>query len=342
MTVSAVELPLKSLDIAMYRPWSLSAAADSGHYLPMFRYNEGRMTTYFLGISAAFLTVICHGWANIFDSYFTNKIFKRLPILIFFSELTNLIFLPLVLVIDFPHALSWQEIGIVLCIACIENFYQYPYYAALRAGDTSVVASLFSLGKIFIPLIAFFLVGERLTGIQYFGFFILVFSSIVLTLDLKKLRLNQAFILMLAVSLVLSLQAVLYKLLFTQGVSWGSAVVWTGVVQFLMAGIVMGISGNVRDFAASRAALAKVWPLFLGTQLLSWGGSALSDYAILLIPVSLESGITSTQSIFVLLFAVVFASRFPKMFKEYIGSGGLWKKGIAFLLMIMGTVFITA
>ena len=66
-----------------------------------------------------------------------------------------------------------------------------------------VVNALFSLGKIAVPFFAFFLVHERISDIQYLGFFIIIFSSLALTLNIRRLHLNTSFFLMLFVSIIL-------------------------------------------------------------------------------------------------------------------------------------------
>lgn len=299
------------------------------------------MSKYLFGILSAFLNPISHSWANILDSYLSNKIFERLSTLIFFSSLFGLIFLPIILIIDFPHLIPFSAFIIVFFIALIEVLYQYPYYQALRKGDTSVVASLFSLGKIFIPLFAFLLVSERLHPIQYIGFFIIILSSALLTFDFRKLHFNESLFLMSVVSIILSLQVVLYKYLFIQGISWGSAVFWAGIIQFLTAGIIMLLPKNLKDLMQSKNRLKQIGPLFFLAQFLTWTGNVVGDYAIFLIPVSLVEGIGSTQPIFVLLLAIIFASKAPNIFKEYIGMESIRKKILFFLLIILGVVLIT-
>jgi drug/metabolite transporter (DMT)-like permease len=126
-----------------------------------------------------------------------------------------------VFIVDPPYMLSGRFFGIALIIAIIEIGYLFPYYWSLREIDTSVVASLFSLGKVFIPLFAFFVLSERLALIQYFGFFLIIGSSAALSFDRTKLKLNRSFFFMAIVSLVLMGEAILYKYSFAAGATWG-------------------------------------------------------------------------------------------------------------------------
>jgi drug/metabolite transporter (DMT)-like permease len=211
----------------------------------------------------------------------------------------------------------------------------------MRHADTSVVASLFSLGKIFVPLFAFFFVGERLPGLQYLGFLILTVTSILITLDFKKMRLNRAFMLMLVVSTILSLQSVLLKYVYDQGVGYGTSIVWMALFQFFISGVLMISPQNWTEIRGSVDRLKSVFTFVIGMELLSWAGTLGSYYALYLIPVSIAKGIASTQPIFVLVYALLFAKLWPNVFKEYLGRKDVIKKVILFIVMILGIMLVT-
>lgn len=299
------------------------------------------MNTYIIGILAAFAEPVLHAWANILDNYFSNKLFRRLTPLIFFSAVVGVIIMPIIWFLSPPSLVSFWLGFVLFLISLIEVLYLYPYYWALRHTDTSVVASLFCLGKVFIPIFAFFLVGERLTAVQYGGFFILVAASILMTLDFRKMRLNKAFTLMLVVSFVLSLQSVLLKYVYEQGVGYGSSIVWMTLFQFLIAGVLMLSPKNLADVKESGQKLKSAGLLLVGAELLSWGGTLGSSYAIYLIPTSIAKGIASTQAIFVLIYALLFAKIWPSVFKEYLGGKDVAKKSLLFAFIIIGILCIT-
>ena len=298
------------------------------------------MSVYVIGIIATVITICFHSWANILDHYFSATIFKRLAVLIFFAGFVNLFFLPVLFIIDKPGIPSLISFSLILCIALINVLYQYPYYWSLRTTDTSVVVSLFSLGKIFTPLFAYFIVGEHLKDIQYAGFFIIISSSVLLTLDFRQIRLNKEFFYMLAVSLLLTIQFVLYKYLSDHSVKWGTLVFWVAISDFTIAALFMFHRKNYDDLRNSLSNVKSQGKLFVLNQFLTWGGDVVGVSALYYLPVSLFEGIESTQPIFVLIFALLFAKKFPDIFKEYIGRDKLTKKVILFLLIIIGTILI--
>jgi drug/metabolite transporter (DMT)-like permease len=298
------------------------------------------MPPYLTGILSAFGEPVFHAWGNTLDNYFSNKVFTRLTALIFISHVTELLFLPIVFLLDPPHALPVSLIPVILVIALIGILYQYPYYWSLRRADTSVVNALFALGEITVPILAFFLVGERIAPIQYAGFFIVIISSVLLTLDFRKLRFNAAFFLMLLVSVLLALQTVLFKYLYEHGTSWGTAMTWTTGVEFLFACIATALPRNARYLSDSVRKVRAYGGLFLLSQFLAWAGEAAGAYAVFLLPATVVVGITDTQPLFVLIYALLFAKIKPELFKEELDLREVSKKALLFFSIIIGVVLI--
>jgi len=296
--------------------------------------------SYLIGITSAFLGPIQDAWAVILDSYFSNRIFQRITILIFLSSAFNVLILPFVWLGGQPHFLPVKLVEIVVAISLIEVLYQYPYYWSFRKADTSVVTSLFSFGKIIVPVFAYFMVQERLSVTQYVGYFVVTIGATLLAFDWRKFRLNQAAWLMLGVSAMLSLQEVLYKYCFEHGANWVTVLTWCSVIQLLLAGIFTFGSSARRDIGRTAMSIKSVGPLVILMQLLTWGGEATESYAISLIPASVASGIDSTQPIFVLAFAALFVRKKPDLFREQLEGSSLLKKVLLFVFMAVGTVLV--
>ena len=299
------------------------------------------MSPYAYGILTAFAVPLCHGLANILDSGFANRDFRRIGVLIFFVQLTNFLLIPVVAWLSHPTGINLRISLVLLLISIVEVFYQFLYYRALQHADTSIVSSLFSLGKIAIPLMAFFLVGERLSHVQYAGFLITILAGTFLTLDLKQWRINKAFLLMLAVSVGLGFQSVLYKYAFEIGATWGTVAVWSACFEFGIASLFMVSRENRIELSDSSKALRNTGPRLLLMQGLTWIGSQLSTYALFLIPVTVAEGVENTQPIFVLLYAILLKRKFPDSFRENVRASSVGPKVLLFSVIIVGTVLIT-
>ena len=298
------------------------------------------MPNYLIGTISAFLSPIQDAWAVILDSYLSNRIFERISSLIFLSSTFSVLVLPFVWIGGHPHLLPAKLIGIVAIISLIEVLYQFPYYWSFRKADTSVVTCLFSIGGIIVPVFAYLIVKERLSIVQYAGYLGITICAAFLAFDWKKFRLNQAAWLMLGVSVMLSLQEVLYKYCFEHGADWATVMTWSSVIQFFFAGmLVLGPTAR-KDLGKTFISIKSVGPLVMLMQLLTWGGEATDTYALSLIPASVASGIENMEPIFVLVFAAFFIKKKPELFREQLGGSSIFKKVLLFVFMAIGAVLV--
>jgi len=289
---------------------------------------------------AAIVAPLLQGIANVLDNYLANRLFKNLWTLTFYSTLLNVAFLPLILVFQVPALPSLELLPFFFLIGLIQVFYLVPYYKALQKAETSVVTALFSLGRIFVPVLAFLLVGEVLYPIQYAGFLMVIAASVALSFNGKSgFRFDTSFFYMLLCSLILAVEVVVYKYLF-ESVSWSTGLVWPLVFSLFIALSFLLVPKLSKDIITSRKVFKTNFRLFASEELLTFLGFAASLYAISLAPVTIVKGIGSLQALFVLLFALAFYRLFPRVFREGIDHRSLLKKSVCFALMILG-VFLT-
>lgn len=286
----------------------------------------------------ALLEPFLHGFANVIDNHFTNNLFKRTTTLVFFATFTNLLFLPIILLLDFPNLITLKQVPFFLILGLTDIGYMYPYYKALQNDDTSVVVSLFSLGKIFVPLFAFLLLGEVLTTTQYLGFFIIILCATLLTLN-GKFRLNASFYWMILCTIIIAFEIVLYKYVFMT-ISWGTAFTWATLFSFFFALLFIFITKTRGDIISQIKTFKDNFSLFAFEEFLTFSGSAASTFAISLTSVTLVSAISSFQPIIVLLYALILGHFFPRIFKEDTTMKSIVKKIFLFIVMVLGVIII--
>lgn len=286
----------------------------------------------------ALLEPMFHGIANVFDNYFVNKIFRNPIVLIFFSHITDLLFLPLIFVFGLPVIPAMSQIPIFAILGLINVTYIYPYLKALQSDDTSTVSSLFSMSKIFVPVLAFLFIGEILTLNQYIGFAMIIVASSLLTMDFrKKFRLNSSFVYMLIVSVILSIEAILYKFVLGS-VDWVTAFTWSTVFSLLFVMPILLIGKYRKEIRRTTPSFKKGFKLFATEEFVTFVGSVGFVVAMSLAPVTLVKGVSSLQPVFVLLYAILFGKMFPKAFKEKVDGKSLAKKVIFFVIIILGGI----
>ncbi len=291
-------------------------------------------------IAIALVAPLLHGFANVLDNYLTGRLFKNFWTLAFFSAAFGVLFLPLVFLFEIPGLPPLRLLPVFLLIGAINVFYLIPYYKALQHEDTSVVISLFSLGRIFTPLLAFVFVREILQPLQYLGFFIIILSAAALSFSpRKKVRWNKSFFYMLESTFLLALEAVAYKYIFAD-VGWGTGFFWSTIFTFLITASFL-VSSKFRARIGEQFRRAKgAFGILAADELLTFGGSAAAVYAISLAPVTLVSGIESFQPFCVLLYALLLKKYFPALFREKIDGPSAVKKLVLFGALILGVALV--
>ena len=283
----------------------------------------------------AFLTPLLHALSCIVDAHFSNNIFKKVPSLVFYATISNIIIIPFLFFFGTPIIPPLEILAILFIISLIEVCYQIPYYHALRNIDTSIVVALFSLGKITIPVLAYFIVDEKLTLIQYCGFGIILLSTFLLNFDIKKLKINIAFFLMLVVSLLLSLSSVLSKYSL-QSVDFVTVLFWGSLFATSISLSLLFLPQYRTDIISSFPKYKKRIKLFLSNEILNQGGTLAGTIALAHLPVLAVKSIGSSQSIFTLLLGFVLYKIFGNRFNENLTRQEVIKKLISFITIIIG------
>ncbi len=295
-----------------------------------------------IGIVLAFAHTIFHAFSNVLDSHISNNIFTRPTSITYFNNFTNLLIIPFLLLISMPVALSLNTVIVLLIVAMIEVLYQIPYYRALQKMDTSIVVALFYLGQIIVPVMAYFLVDEKLSPIKYIGFFIVIFSAIILSLEnVKKLKINGAFYLMLLCSFMLSAQIVLMKYVLIE-MNWVSTIIYMMLFSFALSQCFLLAPAMRRDIVPGFKKYFKNIHLFIGTEFMTQMGSIIGIIALSMIPVVYFESIDATQPIAVLIISLISGAFMGKNLFEKNNRTNIIKKTVCFALIAMGVYLVIA
>lgn len=281
-----------------------------------------------------------YGFANVLDNFLTNRLFKSIWTLVFFGLCMDVFFLPIVVFFAPPQLPPLSMLPFIIFVGFLEIAYLFPYYRALRLDDTSVVSSLFSLGRIFIPLFAFILIGEVVSPSQYFGFFLVILSSTLLTLkDIRKLRLNRSFFYMVLVAMILALDTVVYKYVLNQA-GWSTTFIsvllssWFFSLCFLF-------FPKIRKDIFKHFQEAKSTFKFLGLEeAMAFTGNVGGTLVLSLVPITLARGLSAFTPFIVLFYGAVLQKFFPKFFHENVERENVLKKLFLFGLTLIGVFLI--
>lgn len=287
----------------------------------------------------AFIPAVVDAYANIVDGHFSNTKFKDPWILIFYLGVLELLFVPLLFLYRLPVILPWQAASLFGVATFLDFLYLAFYLKALQKTDTSIIAALFSLGKITVPIMAFFVLHERLTWTQYIGFLVIITAAIALTTSRVQGRVhfNKAILFMSASSLVHAVQGVIYKRAL-ENVDWVTGFVYVSVFATFFYFCIFVIKRRT-VLGHFRAAPEQSRLLLLQSGLAFISGVT-GTIAISLAPITLVKAVFATQPFFVLLYTP-FLRRYTKLhIKEQMDKDHLFKKAVCFLAILVALVLV--
>jgi len=288
-------------------------------------------------IFIAFLSPLFYAATNVFDNYFVNLHFKNPITLIFFASVFNIVFLPFILLIQTPALPTMETLPFFMLIGAIDVIYLYPYYRALQEDDTSNVLAFFYVGSVFVPIFAYFIANETLTLRYYMGFFLLIISWTILSLNKYSRPVSTAAILMILCSLLVSIELVVYRYIFAS-VSWSTGVFWSMFFATLFVLPIFFVKKQRQSIIEHIPRFKRCFHLFLVEELFAFLGLAAYTYAVFLVPATLVRGIGALQPFILLVLAIFLGKFFP--FKEGLSTPDLVKKSIAFFLIVIGVFLI--
>lgn len=292
-------------------------------------------------IFLAFLAPIFFSISILIDSHLVNNIFKNKFTLLALSGILNLVFLPIILLIWTPNYFDINLLWAFLLIAFLEVFYLLPYFKALENDDSSSIAAFFTLWRIIIPILSYFIAKETLNPQQYIWFFIIIFSTFWLSLSKSnwKIKLNKSILYMILSALLVSLSAVIWKYIFNS-IDFITWFFWVSLFTFFI-NISFFLSKKVRIDAKKNFNLF-LWnfKLFFLNETVIFIWMLITNYAISLWSVSIVKAISSVSAFYILFFTVIFTRFAPHLFKENITIESIYKKSFWFLFIVIWTFLI--
>jgi len=288
----------------------------------------------------AFLSPLFYALSVVIESFLSVSVFKKPIVMLFFVSLTNALFVPVVLFLGMPTWPGGESWGIYTLIACIDICYLYPYYKALKKTDTSIVSSLFALGKIFVPVLSFVILQERLAFSQYVGFMIIILASAFLNKKSRdKFHLNQAFYLMFLSSFLLALRICMVKYVLEADDNYVNVLIYPNLISGLIPFTFLIFSQNRREIKKQAATYRERFKFFMVIEFLTFLAVSCSTIALSKLSPVISTAIEATEPLFVLTIAMVVNRIGIYRFRTSIG---VWKKVCCFILIILGIVLTCA
>lgn len=239
-------------------------------------------------------------------------------------------------------ALSAKDFFIALIGGACFVIASYFFYIAIQQTSISRILPVEGgLVPVFTLILAYLILGERLTAIQLLAFGLLVSGAILISLKKdpggwhpKALAVGSVAALLFALSLTLT------KFIFDQ-TNFVSGLIWTRL-GFLTASLSFLIPKKSRQyiFEAPRETSGGNKLLYYGTRLTGGLGGLLQNYAISLGSVTIVNALQGTQYGILLISTIALSKYYPKILRERVSGPILVQKIAAIILIAWGLILL--
>jgi drug/metabolite transporter (DMT)-like permease len=292
------------------------------------------------------ILVITIGYLLNAISSLVNKILlnKAIPNPVVYTFYTTLLGLAVFLLA--PFGFGW--IGLELFIISIISGALFTYalltmFMALARDDVSRVTPLIGgLQPIFVFLLAYLILGERLVSTQLFAFLLIIAGGILVTVQLQKSSIKQfrMFFISLLSSFLFAASFVSTKYVF-DGSDFVSGFIWIRIGSFVAAAVLLLSAANRKAIFHSNKSVGKSTSI---TFLVGQTAGALSfimiNWAISLGSVTFVNALQGMQYVFLFILVFVVAYKRPDWLGEDMSKKVIVQKIIAIFLIAVGMYFI--
>lgn len=277
---------------------------------------------------------------NMMDKFVLSRWRLKPIVLLLILGLTGLLPAPVILVARGFSPLSWK---VVLTTGVAGLFYVLMsalYFLAAKSEEISRVVPLFYLSPLFVSVLAWAYLGERLGAGEYAGILLLMAGAILINSRPGVLfKPGKAFRLMILAAFVLAL----YMIAVKQALKGSDF--WTAFALVRLWTFIVLIPWLIRRRSDLKAAVRDRGPKIIGimsaNEIFALAATLCSVAAVSLGPVTLVTALSSLQPFFVLVFALLFSRFLPGVLKEETGAPTVLLKLASIALMFAGAVLIT-
>lgn len=223
--------------------------------------------------------------------------------------------------------------------------FPFALYFSYKAIQQTSVSRILPIQGGLVPvctlILAYLILGERLSPQQTFAFVFLVLGAILISFRKDHNQWHAlAFGNVALSSLLFALSLTITKYVFLH-VNFASGLVWTRLGFFLASASFL-IPAKTRGyiFSAPKEASKSGWIVYFSARAAGSISGFLQNYAIKIGSVTLVNSLQGTQYAFLLALTSILSLKFPKILKERINAQTIAQKMAAIILISLGLVFL--
>ena len=242
------------------------------------------------------------------------------------------------------HWPGWGAFALDFFVGALFFVALLTFYQALDINEASRAASVIGgLQPIFILLLSWLFLAEKLTWLQLLAFLVLVVGGFLLSLEksrsgfkegLKGIKIVIWAILLGAIYMVFA------KYIFDQqGFITGFIWMRVGLVFGALA-VLLRPGWRRAIFSSVRQASGGLGLLFVGSKVLAGFGSLFVHLAVAWGSVTLVSAMAGTEYAFLFLLVLILSKKFPEILREKSNFATVFQKAVAILLIVAGLAIL--
>jgi drug/metabolite transporter (DMT)-like permease len=304
------------------------------------------MNWFFIALGAPFLWAI----VNIADTYLVSRYSEKEKErssggLVLFSSLIGLVVAFFILIFTSGiWSVSMIDKLLLFITGGLTIVWIIFYLYALEIEDISSIVPWFLVVPIFGYFLGYIFLGETLTKYQIIGTIIVLLGAILNSIDFsgekRKIKKRPVFY-MICACVAIAVSGVIFKFVTIEGNFWVSSF-WEyfglGIFGLI---IYIFIPKYRREFHHMRK-IGGIRILFLNiiSEFMSIIGNLMTNFALLLAPVTMVFLVSSFQPAIVLILTILGTKFLPHIIKENISLRVLIPKILAIAIMIIGSLFL--
>lgn len=304
------------------------------------------MNWFFIALGAPFLWAIVNIADDYLVSHFTHKeTEKGSGGLVLFSSLIGLFIAFFIFVFtNGLFSISFLDKILLIITGGLTIVWIIFYLYALEIEEISSIVPWFLVAPIFGYILGYIFLGETLTNLQLLGSLIVLSGAFLISIDFngekKKIK-RKPVLYMIFACIAIAISGVIFKYVTIEGSFWVSSF-WEyfglglfGIIIYIL------IPKYRREFHfMNRTGGKKIFLINSISELMSVTGNLMTNFALLLAPVTMVYLVSTFQPAMVLALTILGTKFLPHIVKENISRRALIPKIIAIGIMILGSVFL--
>lgn len=303
------------------------------------------MQWFFIALAAPFLWALVNISDKFLVAHWSLGKEKSARALVLFSSLIGIIAATLIgFFTPGIDDIASQDKLLLIFIGAFSVIWILLYILTLEIEEVSAVIPWMLSIPVFGYILGYFFLGETLTHRELWGGAIIFLGAIILSVDFSKIKLmfkGRVALYMLASCLIYSINGVIFKFIASAESFWVASF-WEylglglgGIILFLF------FRSYRRDFIDMlKTGGTTILSVNIGSETITIAGNLLTNYALLIAPVSLVFMVGSFQPVAVLLLTFLSTKFAPKVVKEDFSKEVIVPKLIAILVMLIGSAIL--